>query len=381
METDTTRRFSTRLKPERQRRLMEERTNIKGSLDRIIYPILRIPVEITSEIFLHCLPVDGGRPDATSAPMLLCRICRVWRNIAFANPRLWASLQISCSDWNLTNPILLRDWLRRAGGLPLSLSLALPYVRCPYLSFFDDHWGNLTSFSGHHFDLTQCYDVLLHAPRLIRCEFFFVRSSTPPSCAAHVLLPALEVFALNMASYLDAFLLDSLTLPRLRSLSLTCILSHRFAYISFLSFLQRAPSIQTFSARFYAGKSHENGIIIAMLRAMPVLTSLELRLSSTADIMFDILHHLHESSRFLPHIQKIFFSVGERVPWQDRYTRTLVDALYSRWAAKPGLAQLLDFEFQFCLVPVAALHHEILDCVAKLKDKGMHIYVGSYRFW
>ncbi|KAJ7721416.1 hypothetical protein B0H14DRAFT_2411673 [Mycena olivaceomarginata] len=77
METDTTRRFSARLKPERQRRLSQEKISIQESLDRIIYPILHIPVEITSEIFLHCLPVDGARPDARLAPMLLGLVCQV----------------------------------------------------------------------------------------------------------------------------------------------------------------------------------------------------------------------------------------------------------------------------------------------------------------
>ncbi|KAJ7694002.1 hypothetical protein B0H14DRAFT_2419344 [Mycena olivaceomarginata] len=77
METDTTRRFSARLKPERQRRLLQEKISIQESLDRIIYPILYIPVEITSEIFLHCLPVDGARSDARLAPMLLGLVCQV----------------------------------------------------------------------------------------------------------------------------------------------------------------------------------------------------------------------------------------------------------------------------------------------------------------
>jgi hypothetical protein len=135
---------------------------------------------------------------------------------------------------------------------------------------------NLTSFRGYNFTLAECFDLLLRASRLIRCEFFSIRNSTPPTRTTRVFLANLEVLTLEMASDLDTVLLDSLTLPRLRSLSLACTLSDRFIDIPFLSFLQRAPSVQTFSVLFYDRTSHENGVIVAILRAMPVLTSLEL---------------------------------------------------------------------------------------------------------
>ncbi|KAF8217141.1 hypothetical protein K438DRAFT_1496969, partial [Mycena galopus ATCC 62051] len=58
-------------------------------------PIFTIPVEIISEIFLHCLPApslpaaDAVHPSTTLAPLLLGQICRMWREIAYHNPRLW----------------------------------------------------------------------------------------------------------------------------------------------------------------------------------------------------------------------------------------------------------------------------------------------------
>ncbi|KAJ7085015.1 hypothetical protein C8R43DRAFT_1174403, partial [Mycena crocata] len=82
-------RPDNRLKNERQRRLLNEKTSVQESLDLIIYPILTIPAEITTEIFLHCLPENPAHPSATEAPMLLGAICRVWREIAYSNPRLW----------------------------------------------------------------------------------------------------------------------------------------------------------------------------------------------------------------------------------------------------------------------------------------------------
>ncbi|KAJ7464347.1 hypothetical protein FB451DRAFT_1489528, partial [Mycena latifolia] len=78
-----------RLHEERQRRLTNEKTAIQESIDRIVYPILTIPVEITSEIFLHCLPDEPQQPSESTAPMLLGAVCREWRIISRGDSRLW----------------------------------------------------------------------------------------------------------------------------------------------------------------------------------------------------------------------------------------------------------------------------------------------------
>ncbi|TDL15260.1 hypothetical protein BD410DRAFT_699396, partial [Rickenella mellea] len=53
-------------------------------------PILRMPCEITSEIFEHCLPEDEfPQPSVTSAPVLLSRVCSTWRKQAIGTPYLW----------------------------------------------------------------------------------------------------------------------------------------------------------------------------------------------------------------------------------------------------------------------------------------------------
>ncbi|KAJ7464355.1 hypothetical protein FB451DRAFT_962759, partial [Mycena latifolia] len=80
-----------------------------------------IPIKITSEIFLHCLPDEPQQPSQSTAPMLLGAVCKEWRIISRGNPRLWSALQISL--WlNDGFKLLVRDWLLRAGGMPLSLS-------------------------------------------------------------------------------------------------------------------------------------------------------------------------------------------------------------------------------------------------------------------
>ncbi|KAJ7024839.1 hypothetical protein C8F04DRAFT_899109, partial [Mycena alexandri] len=70
-------------------RLVEEKIHIQRSLASIVYPILTLPVEVTAEIFVHCLPAKATQPSGKVAPMLLGGICRQWRDIACSTPRLW----------------------------------------------------------------------------------------------------------------------------------------------------------------------------------------------------------------------------------------------------------------------------------------------------
>ncbi|KAJ7223918.1 hypothetical protein C8J57DRAFT_231852 [Mycena rebaudengoi] len=122
--------------------LEERRTSIRLELDRVVYPVLTLPVEITSEIFIHCLPeppiINGERATELEAPILLLRICKEWRRIALAVPALWSTVQLSMDiDLELEMGIAkiaslemrsLVDsydaWLTRARTCPLSLGFS-----------------------------------------------------------------------------------------------------------------------------------------------------------------------------------------------------------------------------------------------------------------
>ncbi|KAF8166685.1 hypothetical protein BJ912DRAFT_235012 [Pholiota molesta] len=58
-------------------------------------PITRVPYDILTEIFVHCLPehrLKHCQPDTTIAPILLCHICSTWRAVALATATLWSHL-------------------------------------------------------------------------------------------------------------------------------------------------------------------------------------------------------------------------------------------------------------------------------------------------
>ncbi|KAJ7918132.1 hypothetical protein B0H13DRAFT_2187907, partial [Mycena leptocephala] len=52
------------------------------------YPVLTLPNEIVSEIFIHFLPIYPLCPPIRGpySPTLLTRICHKWREITLANP-------------------------------------------------------------------------------------------------------------------------------------------------------------------------------------------------------------------------------------------------------------------------------------------------------
>ncbi|KAJ7094411.1 hypothetical protein C8R44DRAFT_890436 [Mycena epipterygia] len=99
--------------------------NLRLQLDSIIYPILTIPPEITTEIFVHCLPasrrLDVVNPE--EAPLLLTHVCRDWREIAISTPALWTTLYIEADDRQAHFSAIVKMWLTRTGQCPLSVRI------------------------------------------------------------------------------------------------------------------------------------------------------------------------------------------------------------------------------------------------------------------
>ncbi|KAJ7629378.1 hypothetical protein DFH06DRAFT_1480375 [Mycena polygramma] len=89
------------------------------------YPVLTLPFDIISQIFVYCLPPeDDASPLRTDAPLLLAGICRDWRDISLATHELWNTTHLTLRPHSLlkVGP-LLEFWIPRAGNLPLQLSL------------------------------------------------------------------------------------------------------------------------------------------------------------------------------------------------------------------------------------------------------------------
>ncbi|KAK7048685.1 hypothetical protein R3P38DRAFT_2870892 [Favolaschia claudopus] len=106
----------------------------------LISPMRRTPDDILFEIFFSCLPVThNALIDPAEAPLLLTRICRRWRAVAYSTPALWTSIHIPAShaqehlwvspDYLFGLGKAVEAWFQRSAHCPLSVSLVFPSLR------------------------------------------------------------------------------------------------------------------------------------------------------------------------------------------------------------------------------------------------------------
>ncbi|KAF8207692.1 hypothetical protein K438DRAFT_1755126 [Mycena galopus ATCC 62051] len=95
-------------------------------LQSYIYPVLTLPPEIVSEIFIHIIPQYPCCPPLTGtlSPTSLTHICRKWRAIALSTPALWRAIQLSLDSLPVEGQVHISDqWLKRSGSCRFSIQL------------------------------------------------------------------------------------------------------------------------------------------------------------------------------------------------------------------------------------------------------------------
>ncbi|KAJ7149623.1 hypothetical protein C8R46DRAFT_1125632 [Mycena filopes] len=100
-----------------------ERKALKKHLASYIYPVLTLPNEVVSEVFLQTLdksPSLGGR----GSPIYLGHICQRWRDIALSTPSLWSTMNLAMRHFRAPQNYLrlLDAWLTRSKDCPLSIT-------------------------------------------------------------------------------------------------------------------------------------------------------------------------------------------------------------------------------------------------------------------
>ncbi|KAJ7659132.1 hypothetical protein DFH06DRAFT_1472567 [Mycena polygramma] len=111
-------------------KLKAERAILGDHLSNYIYPVMTLPNEIISEIFLQSLdPSDPPFHPSNSllagpaSPLYLGHICQRWRDIAVSTPSLWTTISLSTIRI-LDNRLRLLDiWLTRSHQCPLSVTI------------------------------------------------------------------------------------------------------------------------------------------------------------------------------------------------------------------------------------------------------------------
>jgi hypothetical protein len=211
--------------------------------------IWRLPMELLAAIFTECLESQFVRPCSKDAPLLLCRICSVWRQVAVSTPSLWSSIHIQLPAKTMSRSLHfgVQSWLSRSGALPLAIridackrfscesfdafipsfkrwrdvKLDVPNTSLPYLLSHSDAWAaQLTRLSlSYDPTINDCLDILARCPRLQEAFFASLLDSLDPVARPVVVLP--DLHTLRIITLHDTLsILDSLELPLLRNLEI-----------------------------------------------------------------------------------------------------------------------------------------------------------------
>ncbi|KAG6849884.1 hypothetical protein H0H93_004102 [Arthromyces matolae] len=108
------------------REMHQQQLETKPALGlKMCCPALQLPPEILEQIFLFCLGPHSqaalNPPSQDSAPLLLCQICRYWRNVALSSPALWSAFHPG-SYPTPNNISMINLCLERSKNYPLSLT-------------------------------------------------------------------------------------------------------------------------------------------------------------------------------------------------------------------------------------------------------------------
>ncbi|KAJ7236206.1 hypothetical protein C8J57DRAFT_1571073 [Mycena rebaudengoi] len=257
--------------------LKQEEAELQAGLALVTYPVLTLPVEITSSIFLHRLPSHGRViPSPSRAPLVLAQICHHWREVALSTGELWSSLYLSTSFYlAYTMPpardhalrSLIQTWFSRAKTTPLSLGLNFQISKVsPALLEL------VSSFAG------QIRRLDLH---LYKGQFLQLRN-------IQTRFPLLQHLAMSSASKeeIGDFIKNTPTLQELRLTDFTRTTSLNFplpllnrleisAHISlttFLGILNNFPVLSHF--KYNLCGPNTNGVDGSILPVFPCLSSL-----------------------------------------------------------------------------------------------------------
>ncbi|KAJ7633665.1 hypothetical protein DFH06DRAFT_1139997 [Mycena polygramma] len=121
--------------------LEKKRRDLEAGLSQVVYPVLTLPPEILSAIFVECLPTQERRalPSPVTPPLSLAQVCRHWRSIALSTCELWSTVDLFFPflEDDEEAPLydntlaLLETWFARAKGRLLSVKIRSPSTRVP----------------------------------------------------------------------------------------------------------------------------------------------------------------------------------------------------------------------------------------------------------
>ncbi|KAJ7623936.1 hypothetical protein DFH06DRAFT_1481775 [Mycena polygramma] len=101
-----------------------EKSQAQERLESYKYPVMTLPNELVSEIFVRVLPPYPEFPQLFGrfSPTTLTQICQRWRTIALGTPALWSAISTFTQEDDREADIF-ELWLERSRHYPLSIAL------------------------------------------------------------------------------------------------------------------------------------------------------------------------------------------------------------------------------------------------------------------
>ncbi|KAJ7704925.1 hypothetical protein B0H17DRAFT_1193410 [Mycena rosella] len=387
------------------------KSDVQSDLNSVLDPMARLPLEISSEIFMHCLPGDA-RPCPNAAPMLLTRVCRACNKLAISTPALWATIHIRTPCLGDLDELIC-SWLDRACTQPLSISLRGPldpHVCCAvlenahqvhtlelYLSSVDELTDVIitTPFPSlkrltlgpdrradgepetYSTNADKCVAMLGAAPELVDCtlrDIHFGVNPSPHQLAGSQLRHS-NLKHLNLAGRVSGgsgsvLILRSLTLPALEYL----FISHlTIPHAEFLAFLTRSsPPLKSLEVvGISEGNAWSGNMAEMVFQLLPGLTDLDVGLftpSQTSSFLEALA--IGSPPRFLPNLANL--TIDGSFLSRSQY-EMLVNTLYAR------RSRVKTFRYRFGAF-AQNLDNDILEFLQQLAADGSEIHIGQYSF-
>ncbi|KAJ7629022.1 hypothetical protein FB45DRAFT_47326 [Roridomyces roridus] len=382
--------------------LEKQKSDAQGQLNALLDPMGRLPVEVSAEIFIECLP-STPTMDPDQAPAVFTEVCRAWRKLAISIPSLWTRL----TDKDVAPRKFDRffsTWALRVKRLPISLRLvqSLPHLldggmlgiyahkiqklelhpaRLEVLMRMAFRFVGLTSLTVARnmlgdaafmpfFNAKPCIELLRCAPNLVECTFVsftFMDEIHADAAGASVPLThtALKHLRLGHDSRsCTAVFLQYLTLPVLETLWISSLDIDHQDMVTFLT--RSAPPLRSLylSADYYG-----DGQVEQYLRLAPNLTDLTIRLVDESAV--SLLQLFRDGRNLLPNLPSLTVR-AEFVEMED-YT-IVADILRNRSASLRFFSLILDDPEIITSVPPA---DALREAIVSHRQRGMEIRIRA----
>jgi hypothetical protein len=178
--------------------------NYRTKITAAMAPIRKLPPELLSHVFYHCLPESPSVHFSREAPFTLTQVCKQWRAIALSRSSLWCALNIELDQKKpeAANSYV-STWISRSGTLPLTIELFAQRANPDHPAFqtilLQPHrWGVISFFVSYPF-IQALQHIEGRTPMLYECHIDV--SSNPdigPSFDTFYSAPKLRSITLSM---------------------------------------------------------------------------------------------------------------------------------------------------------------------------------------